>query len=568
MATNVSPGVYTKIIDLTAYLADIPGTIGFIPFFTRQGPDNQLTFITSLQELADTYGRPNINDFGRAFGQGYYIAWNHVSTSPSFYCLRCLPDDAAFSNLFVVYNSDSTGSIEVTHATSQNSLLELETTLQQVIGTEYPLAVFYPVGRGDFYDDFAITIARSANLFKNSSVDGVEATPTEAVYDIDIWKTQSDGDDVIIESFEVTFDPNVVDEFGDSIFIEDVVNRYSKYIRVEINRESLNEWMANGTVEVEVGDSVTPIHLFHGSEGSIVNVDITTGRRTINSTVAIQTLSDGYSGLLTNPITFQLEDKVLDTDEIYFPLVYDGGYPTQVKNSIVSLVEDYRLDGVAILDNGDNVSVAESIVSRNEDHNFNTRYAALFDPYSKIYDVHTGRDVWFSPVYHMANLIPLNDKLYDIWYPTAGFRRATIATIKELRYNPKLSQRDQLYLKQINPIVKFSIGETVWGNLTTQKRPSILQNLSIMRMVLYIKRAIEQFLKFYVFEFNDPMSWNEMNNAIGPFLETIKEGRGLKSYSIEVGATEYEEKRKICHVDIILFPTGVIERIELNLYIK
>jgi len=430
------------------------------------------------------------------------------------------------------------------------------------------MLAFYPVGRGDAYDDYAISIARSANTFANSSVDGQPATPTEAIYVVDIWLTQSDGDDVIVESYDVSFDEEAVDDVGDSLYIEDVINRFSTNIKVAVNETSLNEWKRLGTLEIEVGTSVTPIHFFHGSEGSVVSVDADTGKRTIDITEAKLALSDGYLGLAVNPVTSEFEDRVLDLDEYYFPLVWDAGYPTDVKNSIVTLTSDIRLDGVAILDNGDNISYAEAITSRTTDHNFNTRYASLFEPYSKLFDIHTGKDVWFSPVFHMASMIPLNDKLYEIWYPSAGFNRGTIDSIKELRFSPKLAQRDQFYLKQINPIVRFSIGETVWGNLTTQKRPSALQDLSIMRMVLYIKRALEQFLKWFIFDFNDPAAWNEMQNSITPFLQSIQEARGLESFTVDIGATEYEKKRKVAHVNVTLVPNRIIERIELNFFIR
>ena len=33
---HISPGVYTKIIDLSYYLQEVPGTTGFIPFFSRR----------------------------------------------------------------------------------------------------------------------------------------------------------------------------------------------------------------------------------------------------------------------------------------------------------------------------------------------------------------------------------------------------------------------------------------------------------------------------------------------------------------------------------------------------
>lgn len=764
MATHVSPGVFTTVIDLSSYLQTIPGTIGFSAFVSRRGPDNVLMYQTSLQEYADQYGTPNINDFGAKWSQGPYIAWNHMTVAPSMYALRCLPDDAAYSNLFVYMNVDSTNTAyTVSHELSMNTLAELETVLGQNVGpgdtptlpavnaltdddlvtkndhdslsddespnlyipvtgdrvastvgnniyevtaegnfweivgatylsynaraitaqdisskndllplsddtgsvytplagdkvysvfddkmytaqasgttwtseslstydtfyttydfrntaalasvttvytfngssvvlatditylqgapnadsffvqydltkspnnkevnaqyyydtltstlqestnfagTGYPLMVFYPVGRGDSYDDFAVDISISAN------------TNLEGVYDLNIWETQADGDDVIVESFSVSFIPTAVDESGQSLYVVDVLERYSQNMRVMLNETNINLWAQNGT-DIVVGSTSIPIHLYGGSEGSIVSVDENTGKRTPVDTELITLLSKAYLGLI--------DDNVLDLDDVYMPLVYDAGYPTEVKDSIVKLTSELRLDGIAILDNGDNTSFTASIASRNDYHTYNTRYAALFEEYSKIFDFNTGKDIWVSPVYHMATMIPLTDTLYDIWWASAGFNRGTISGIKELRFSPKLNQRDQMYLDQLNPIVKFSVGYTMWGNLTTQRKPSALQDINVVRTVLYIKRTLEQFLKFYIFEFNDEETWNEMFNAIDPFLQDIKSRRGLTAYEIDVGATEYEIKTKRAHVNVQLTPTRVIERIELNLYVK
>lgn len=168
----------------------------------------------------------------------------------------------------------------------------------------------------------------------------------------------------------------------------------------------------------------------------------------------------------------------------------------------------------------------------------------------------------------MAQLIPLNDRLYEIWYASAGFNRGTLSSIKELRWSPKLGERDKLYLLQVNPIVHFPEGYTVWGNLTTQKRPTALQDINCMRLVLYIKRALEQFCKYYIFEFNDSKTHEQIRSGISAFLDRIRARRGLVNFSVDVGADDYEFKNKICHVNVTLQPMKVIEKIELNLYVK
>ena len=69
MAAHVAPGVYTKIIDLSEYVRNVPSTIGFIPIISEQGPDNEFVF-TNGQDFFQDFGEPNINYASKQFGQG------------------------------------------------------------------------------------------------------------------------------------------------------------------------------------------------------------------------------------------------------------------------------------------------------------------------------------------------------------------------------------------------------------------------------------------------------------------------------------------------------------------
>jgi len=96
---NISPGVYTKIIDLSTFVQVVPATIGFLCGFTNKGRDNELVFIGGRSEFISEFGEPNITDFGKNYGQGPYLAYNHLGESGSLYWIRCLPDDAQYANL-------------------------------------------------------------------------------------------------------------------------------------------------------------------------------------------------------------------------------------------------------------------------------------------------------------------------------------------------------------------------------------------------------------------------------------------------------------------------------------
>lgn len=638
----------------------MPSTIAFLAGFTRKGRDNELVFVGSRSDFISEWGEPNITEFGKNFGQGPYIAYNFLGESGALYWMRLLPDDATYSNIRIdakLANADSSASISITYVGSLNTQAEITTNLSQS-GDIKPICFLRPIGRGDYYNSLGVRLTEHSN-------------PTlSGIYVLDIYEKQPDGDDVIVESFDVSFNPFAVDNAGDTVFIQNILAAYSTILRADMvlangdyssgfelvakiydneigsvtvdltsgsatikdNKQDFSDWQydgtdnslfvvvakdakgneiwgwmgtsdpsqdnevvnvfpsrnlagatagwngavstfdVNSTISYQVKESYTsiasafissiPTPLKKGSEGSLRT---STGK--IDTDEATNLLEQGYSGIITNPVTGQAEDNILDVENVYFTLVYDAGYPSDVKTAISTLCQTRR-DCVAILDNGDNVTLNASIASRNNTNTFNTFYVALYEPYNKVSDPFTGEDIWFSPLYHMSYLIPRNDNVAEIWYAAAGFNRAAIDSIKELRYNAKLSQRDQLYLKQLNPICHFSAGYVVWGQLTSQAKASALQDLNVVRLVLYCKRAIEQYCSYFIFEQNDPITWGQISGSIVGFLEDIKSRRGLDSYSIDVGATDYEKKLKRCHVNIILQPTKTLEQIELNFSIK
>jgi hypothetical protein len=564
--------------------------------------------------------------------------------------MRVLSDNAAYANFRIDSTivsdatSDTTASMSVTYVEGINSTDEFGTNLQQS-GNTYPVCFLRPIGRGQWYNKLGIRLSEVSN-------------PTLwDTYILDVYERQSDGDDVIIESFEVSFDPFARDTAGESLWIKDVLELYSSVLRAEMwvsedtdtysagyyetvkvydkdigtttvsltsntisdVKQDFSDWQASGTpadylvvvkdargIDIwgwlgaasgtdnetitvyttadltsagwngdtsnfDVNTSIEyrikktnvsfatpfassePVPLRKGSDGDLIQSD-----GSLDTNEATTLLNQAYSGIT--------DDDVLDNENIYFSMVFDCGYPSDVKTAISTLCQTRR-DCVAILDNGDNSTVNNAISTRTATNTFNNYFVALYECYNKVFDSFTGQDVWVSPVYHMSYILPRNDTVAELWFAAAGFNRAAIDTIKELRFNPRLGQRDQLYLKQLNPIVKFNPGYVVWGQLTSQAKASALQDLNIVRLVLYIKRAFEEYCRYFIFEQNDEITWSLVAGQLVEFLEVIRKKRGLYNYTVDVGATDYEKKTKKFHVNVTLDPTRVVEQIELNFFI-
>jgi len=180
---NISPGVYTKIIDLSAYVAAVPGTIAFIAGLTAKGEDNVMKFIGSRGEFIGEFGDPNITDYGKNYGQGPYLAYNYLGESGSLYWMRVLPDDAAYANFRLdgtLSDTDSSAGIQITYLSGVNSKAEIKTNLEAPDATTFPLCVFYPIGRGEYYNGISLRLTPHSNPTLNG------------VYVLDIYEKQSD----------------------------------------------------------------------------------------------------------------------------------------------------------------------------------------------------------------------------------------------------------------------------------------------------------------------------------------------------------------------------------------
>lgn len=655
MAINIAPGVYSQIIDLGAFVQEVPGTVGLIMGLTEKGPDNVLQLVAGRSEYIDKYGEPNMAKFTKNYGQGAYNSYNYLGESGSLYFMRCLPDDAQYSNLFLNYNS--TLKTITTSYIDANDFSDISTQLGVSTADTFPIVAFYPVGRGEYYNNYAIEVDSASNPQAND------------MFILNVTERQSNGDVVIVESFEVSLNPAQKDSSGESMFIEYVLSQYSAGLRASMmvndttysdgyekvvrvfdrdvgnvmvygdstasifdNKQNFAQWddgnrtylvvatdskgakvygwidsvtgaesdkawvynmgtggspgwvaatsrafdytdtqasyeikQAYAEVAEELTGSTEPTPSYplrRGSDGEILDAF-----GAISDAESTNALAKGYEGLLVNPITGEVEDTHLDIDNFYFNLVFDAGYPDDVKTKIVQLATTRR-DVLAIMDNGDNSSSNAAVSARDDVHSWNTYHAALYESYTKIYDTFTGQDLWVAPSYHMSYLLPRNDNVGEIWTAAAGFTRASIIGIKEMRFNPKLANRVDFYRNQINPIVKFNEGHAPYSQLTTQAKASPLQDINIVRLVLYIERALKEFARGFIFELNDEIVWGQVQTEVVAFLENIKRNRGLYDYSVEVSATDYEKKRKKFHVDCTLNPTRVVEQINLQFFIE
>lgn len=203
----------------------------------------------------------------------------------------------------------------------------------------------------------------------------------------------------------------------------------------------------------------------------------------------------------------------------------------------------------------------------------NSSYAALYWPWVKSFDQYTGSDKWFDPTIFAVGQMCFTDQVSDPWFAPAGLRRGRLTAPTDVEVTLNQGDRDALYGpgNVVNPITKFqSDGIVIFGQRTTQRNSTALDRINVRRLMIYLRRLVLQASRRFVFEPNDPITWQAVKNVISPALADIQQRRGITSFSVTCDATtntplRVDRNELWCTVKLKPTKTAEILVFELNL---
>lgn len=254
-----------------------------------------------------------------------------------------------------------------------------------------------------------------------------------------------------------------------------------------------------------------------------------------------------------------------------------GRYEDVVVNHLLNIAQS-RADCIALIDPPQGLSAQDAVAYHNGDlegENYpkaalNSSYGALYYPWVKVQNIYSGQREWIPPSGLIAGVFAYNDREGQPWFAPAGLSRGFIFPALELERNLDEGERDLLYGNQnaINPIVNYKRqGIVVWGQRTLQRKPSATDRVNVRRLVLLVRKSIAISTAYMVFEQNDPLTWRRWTGMVTPFLESIKQSRGLYDYRIvmdESTVTPFHIDRNEMPGKIFLQPTKTAEFISID----
>ena len=172
-------------------------------------------------------------------------------------------------------------------------------------------------------------------------------------------------------------------------------------------------------------------------------------------------------------------------------------------------------DRVAILDPPPNLNAQQIREWRVDKAGYDSKYAALYWPWIKVFDPSSGQNVFVPPSGHMAGIWGRNDD-------TRGVHKAPANEVVRgaitLELQITKAEHDLLNPQGINCIPAFpGRGIRVWGARTISSDPS-WRYINIRRLFNYLEESILTGTQWAVFEPNDPALWAKMRRTISAFL--------------------------------------------------
>jgi len=172
-------------------------------------------------------------------------------------------------------------------------------------------------------------------------------------------------------------------------------------------------------------------------------------------------------------------------------------------------------DRVAILDSPPGLNAQQIKESRVDKAGYDSKYAALYWPWVKVFDPPSGKPKFVPPSGHMAGIWARSDDERGVHKAPAN---EVIRGAIELEVQITKSEHDQLNPSGINVIRSFpGRGIRVWGARTLSSDPA-WRYLNVRRLFNYVEESILEGTHWVVFEPNDLDLWQRVKRTVNSFL--------------------------------------------------
>jgi phage tail sheath protein FI len=541
MAFQLSAGVNVSEIDLTTVVPSVATSIGAFAGPFAWGPANTVVTISDEVRLADTFGKPDSTNYEYWFSAANFLAYsNNLKT------VRAVNSGTtrnATGNTAVLIENDDKWDISFSSGSSNaygvfaaryagaigNSLKVSMADANSYTGWAYaslfnqaPGTSTYVTNQGGSNDEMHVIVIDEDGLFS-----GLQGT--------------------VLEKYSfVSKASDSKDDNGNSNYYKNIISDRSRYIH----------WMDHPIANGATNWGTTSSGKTFANLTSNVTISMTGG---VDGTIATGNVITAY-------------DLFDSTESVDISLVVSGPANETLADSLITMC-DTRKDCLVFLSpeksdvvNNPGGEVTDTVAYRQT--LTTSSYAVMDSNWKYQYDKYNDVYRWIPCNGDVAGLCARTDLERDPWFSPGGLNRGVLKNVIKLAYNPSKTNRDDLYVKGINPIVSFQgEGTVLFGDKTLLVKPSAFDRINVRRLFIVLEKAISRAARFSLFEFNDQFTRAQFVSLVEPFLRDVQGRRGITDFRVvcdETNNTGEVIDRNEFVGDIYIKPARSINYIQLN----
>ena len=290
---------------------------------------------------------------------------------------------------------------------------------------------------------------------------------------------------------------------------------------------------------------------------------------------------------------------VIDTNDIIrndevrvYNLIACPGYP-EVNGSMVSLNYDYGLSAFVVGDSParlapDTKSLSDwgnNVAKVHEDSDMGLSvfddYIGVYYPWGRTNDNY-GNTIVVPPSHMILRTIALNDNVSYPWFAFSGVRRGGITNANSVGYIDSTGAFKQISLNKnqlatiasikVNPITYIDgTGYVNFDNLTRTRNNTALSQVSVVRLVAFLRRQLGRIGKPYVFQPNDKITRDEFKGSVDSLMLELVGQRGVYDF-VTVCDTSNNTPDRITRdelwLDCAIAPTRAVRFIYIPLRLR
>jgi len=281
---------------------------------------------------------------------------------------------------------------------------------------------------------------------------------------------------------------------------------------------------------------------------------------------------------ITTALQAEINSNVDVRSELFeYNLICCPGYP-EVVDELLALNIAIKEEAFVIAPTPGNKTPEQVASWAMTSERFNSTNVAYYYPWCLMSNI-DGRNVLGDPVAAMLATYAYNDQAAYVWEAPAGVNRGALIGVSKVGYftgTPGTAttfvevslndgQRDNLYqyYTNMNPLVYFpGRGLLCWGQKTSAGAASALDRVNVVRLVVYLRRAMRKGSLPYVFEPSDKITWDNLKGSLEGILTHVMGLRGLYDFAVICDATtntadEIDNNNLIA--DVAIKPTRAAE---------